>query len=80
MFAEGEFTIVFAKCSDFDRQLTQKNAIKNCSSYTEKGSLTLWDMRNMATLINDIEKREVGFMANRREEEKIENKFGCVAE
>ncbi len=73
MFAEGEFTVVFAKCSMFERPLIQKNKIKNCSSFDEKGVLSLWDMKSMAILIDDTEKREVGFMANREEEEKIVN-------
>lgn len=70
MFAEGEFVLVFAKCTMFERPLIQKNAIKNCSSYDEKGSLSLYDMRSMAILIDNVEKREVGFMANRKEDDK----------
>jgi len=69
MFAEGEFTIVFAKCTMFEKPLIQKNAITNCSSYDEKGILSLWEMKSMAILIDDTKKIEVGFMANRKEED-----------
>ncbi len=73
MFCEGEFSVVFAKCSMFERPLTQKNAIKNCSSFDEKGVLSLYDMKSMAILIDNVERREVGFMANREVEDKIVN-------
>lgn len=74
MFAEAEFTVIFAKCQQFDNALTQKNAIRNCSLYDEKGSLSLYDMRSMATLIDDVKpKREVGFISQTETDEKKEN-------
>lgn len=63
MFAEGEFTIIFAKCREYDTPLTQKNAIQKCSTFDERGSLSLWDMKGMARLIDidDLKKNRVGF-------------------
>jgi hypothetical protein len=61
MFAEGEFTIIFAKCEWFDRPLTQKTPITNCSRYEERGSLTLYEMKQIYTPI-EPPKEQVGFI------------------
>lgn len=59
-FAEGEFSVVFAKCNFFDRELTQKNKIVNCSKFKDKSLPELWEMKEMAVLI-DIDHKTVGF-------------------
>jgi hypothetical protein len=60
-FAESEFNVLFAKCNVFDVMIHRKQPIVNCSSYEEIGSMTLWDMKQCATIL-DLNKKTMGFI------------------
>lgn len=62
MFAESEFSIWYARCNGFGVKLSHKDPIVNCSSYTEVGSMSLWEMKEMATLIEGKKSRAAGFI------------------
>jgi hypothetical protein len=59
-FAESEFNIEHAKCIDFNKMLSEKKPIVNCSCYQEKGVMTLRDMETIGWIL-DFNTRKVGF-------------------
>ena len=60
-FAESEFNILFARCHLFEVMIHRREAIVNCSSYEETGTMTLYDMKQIATLI-DLDRKTMGFI------------------
>lgn len=60
VFAESEFEVVLSSCPTLGITINSKQQIKNCNSYDKLGTLTLFDMINMAYLI-DIPKEPIGF-------------------
>jgi hypothetical protein len=65
MFAESEYSIWYARCVAFEIGLSHKEPIVNCSAYSEIGTMTMWDMKQIATII-DIDKKTVGFIIQNR--------------
>jgi hypothetical protein len=61
LFAESEFNVLFAKCGCFDVMIHRKEPIVKCSSYEEIGTMTLWDMKAVASIINP-DKKTMGFI------------------
>ena len=60
-FARTEFRVVKAWCRTMRMLLSAKEPIKECSVYTEKGQMSLWDMKAIAIYI-DPPKEKIGFV------------------
>ena len=59
-FVETEFKIIYARCNDMKIKLSSAYPIKNCTNYRKCGQMDIWDMKNIAILI-DPNKNEIGF-------------------
>lgn len=57
-FTRSEFGRVFAKCSKKKMRLEGKDRIVECTSYWQKGQMDLYEMYDIATLI-EISKIEI---------------------
>ena len=57
--AESEFKILIAKCAELEIKLTSAQPIIKCTKYNKRGQMSLWDMKDIAILIDDKEK--IGF-------------------
>jgi len=65
---ESEFDILYAGCSSYDLTsergllpLSQRKPVIRCSLFSERGTMSLFEMKSMATLI-DPPARKVGFI------------------
>lgn len=58
--AETEFSILFAYCNAFRRSLSQHHRITNCTSFDDKATVSLAEMKEIAWII-DISEHKVGF-------------------
>lgn len=56
--------IIFSKCTFFDATITLKHAIKTCTAFNPRGQMSLFDMRELAILIDGKTKRKSGFNGN----------------
>lgn len=59
-FAESEFNVEHSKCADFNKALSERRPIKNCTNFNEKGIMSLNDMKGIAWIL-DFNERKVGF-------------------
>ena len=59
-YAETEFDFIYSKCSEFGMKINEKTPIRNCSSFEEKGTMTIRDMQSIAWIL-DFDERKVGF-------------------
>lgn len=57
----SKFGSIFARCYEFDKNLNSSDPIEKCSDYKKKGSMTLWDMKEIAYII-EVDKKEIGFI------------------
>ena len=60
-FAETEFQVLFCRCTQFEHNLTSRHPVMNCTAFSEKGQLKLWQMQEIALLIDDIDHPTIGF-------------------
>lgn len=60
-YCKAEFGNVFAKCAEFEFNLTGQNRITECNLFSPKGQLCLNDMFAIAIII-DPPKRKPGFI------------------
>ncbi len=67
-YVESEFGPLLAKCSMFDRLVSARNSVKNCSEYKEKGRLSLQTMWSLAIPIENKATRKAGFIRDEDEE------------
>ena len=65
--AESEFKVLLAKCKVFAVHLSTVQPVKRCSVYSKRGTMSLWDMKDIAILI-DPTRRKAGFIINNKEE------------
>uniref|UniRef100_A0A6M3JPC9 Uncharacterized protein n=1 Tax=viral metagenome TaxID=1070528 RepID=A0A6M3JPC9_9ZZZZ len=56
---QTDFSIVYSCCERFEIRLDLKNKITNCSGYSKRLEMSLWDMKELATIIEN--KEIVGF-------------------
>ncbi len=61
ILVKSEYGNIFAKCDELGLRLSGNNRISECTMFIEKGKLTLTEMKQMATLIDDKKKTIVGF-------------------
>lgn len=59
-FAKSEFKIIHCYCAMFEIFINIEDPILECTAYRHKGEMTLLEMKNMAYLIEDKDKK-VGF-------------------
>lgn len=59
-FARTEFSVIFAKCAEFEIPLSSQRPVTDCSGYVKRGALTLMEMYGMAADIKPA-KDKVGF-------------------
>ena len=59
--AESMYGRTIAICNEFEMRLNGMDPIKNCTEYKKRGGMTLWDMKEMA-LILDVDRRTAGFI------------------
>lgn len=57
---ESEYKVLLAKCDELDIKLSTIHPVETCSKYKKRGSLSLWDMKSMAIII-DIPQNKIGF-------------------
>ena len=57
---ESEFKTLVARCEELELRLSTANPVKNCSIYRRRGEMTLWEMKDVAIII-DIPKDKIGF-------------------
>lgn len=50
-FARTEFSVIFARCAEFEIQLSSQRPVTDCSGYVKRGALTLMEMYGMAAEI-----------------------------
>lgn len=72
-YVTSEFRTRLAQCGQYTRDnqiinLTDADPVKSCTSYDEVGTLSLWDMLGMATLI-EPPPRKIGFNRKGNEDE-----------
>lgn len=53
---------VYAKCYEFDERLNSKDPVEECSCYSRRGEMNLYDMKEMALIIDNTKKQQVGFI------------------
>jgi len=53
---------VFAKCVAYEVRLRSNDPVEECTNYTEKGRLTLREMKEIAYLIDVEDVEEIGFL------------------
>ena len=58
---ETEFEIIHMSCDELKILLSTKDPVKHCSKYSKRGKMNLWDMKQIATII-DPPKDKVGFL------------------
>lgn len=58
--ANGDTGVLFAQCKYFERKLSQRSPIRECTQFYKRGQLSLWDMKEIAWLIDD-DRTIVGF-------------------
>ncbi len=58
---ETEFEILYTGCSELERRLDPAKPITYCSMYRQRGQPSLWDMKQIATII-EIPKQKTGFL------------------
>lgn len=58
---ESEFKVKLARCGYFKMMLNTTDPVKGCSEYIGRKEMSLWDMKNLATLI-DAPNRKAGFI------------------
>lgn len=56
---ETNFSIIFLACNNFNIPLNLRNKITNCSGYSKRLSMSLWEMKDIATIIEPTER--IGF-------------------
>ena len=59
-FAESEFNIIFSYCKCFDIKIKKVDPVLECTSYNDKNIMSLDDMKDIAYLIDNTEKK-IGF-------------------
>ena len=52
---------LYAYCETFEKSLNGYDEVVECTAYNARGSLSLWDMKDMAYVI-EAEKRKAGFV------------------
>ena len=60
---ESEFSVLIARCEEFNINLSTQNKVKYCSLFSERGTMSLWDMKEIAILI-DKPKEAIGFVGS----------------
>jgi len=55
-----EFGESIAECYQFEIKLDQRKKVKECSCYQKRGTMNLWEMESLATII-DVNKSKIGF-------------------
>jgi hypothetical protein len=58
--AKSEFRIIFAKCFEFEIKLNNVEKIIECTSYDQRNTMSLNEMKDIAYII-DINTKKVGF-------------------
>ena len=58
---ESEFKVIIAKCEEFNIKLSTQNPVKRCTTFEKRGTMSLWDMKELAILI-DIPKDKIGLI------------------
>ena len=59
-FAESAFSIVFSYCKNFDIRIKKIEPILECTSYKDRNIMSLDEMKDIAYLIDNTEKK-IGF-------------------
>jgi len=79
-YCKTEFGNVFAKCNEFEFNLTGQNRITECNMLTPKGTLSLADMYSLAYMIEpDIKPKIGGFISNDKKFKKLEKGKGFIS-
>lgn len=63
VIVESEFQTILAKCGELGIQLSATQPITSCTRFYKRNQMSLWDMKNIALLINP-NKNEIGFKGN----------------
>ena len=58
---ESEFEILYMRCDELRIRLDTRYPVKKCSKYTKRGGMNLWDMKQIATII-EVPKEKAGFL------------------
>jgi hypothetical protein len=58
--AKSEFRTIFARCYEFEIKLNNVEKITECTSYEQRNTMTLNEMRDIAYII-DIDTKKLGF-------------------
>ena len=56
-----EFGDIYAECREWDKMRNSQRRVVECSAYNKRGAMTLWDMQNLAYII-DVEDKKVGLI------------------
>jgi len=57
---QTEYGTIYAQCRIWEKMLNTSNRVKHCTRFRRRGQMSLYDMQDIATIIN-INKREIGF-------------------
>ncbi|KKN08869.1 hypothetical protein LCGC14_1052380 [marine sediment metagenome] len=55
-----EFGETFAECGVWDKRRTSQRKVEECSAYVKRGQMTLFDMQQMAYII-EVDTKKIGF-------------------
>ena len=59
--AVTEYNKIYAKCYELEIYLNSLDPVIDCSEYKKRGSMTLWEMKDIATVI-EVGRRKAGFI------------------
>ena len=61
LFSKTQYGTVHSRCDKWEKLLNGVDLIRECTGFSRKGEMSLWDMKQIAVLI-DVEKRKIGIV------------------
>jgi len=61
LFSKSQYGTIYARCEKWEKQLNGVDLIQECTGFARRGEMSLWDMKQIAVLI-DVEKRKIGIV------------------